>query len=148
MLFLLGGKLCVSLFDGVVRHLRFAVFVEDTLIIIASGALQTHLAASTDIAQYISENYHLQLTLDDAAKIAYMERTHFSKRFKQLTGFGFQDYLTQTRIRAAENLLQTTDLSISEIAEHCGFSSSNYFGDAFRRWKGISPSTYRKKQAK
>lgn len=96
-----------------------------------------------DVARYISENYDMQISLQDAADMVFMEQTYFSKRFRQLTGFGFQEYLTQTRIRAAELLLESTDLSMGEIAERCGFSSSNYFGDAFRRWKGMSPSAYR-----
>ncbi len=96
-----------------------------------------------EIARYISENYDTDFSLQDAAQMVYMEQTYFSKRFKQLTGFGFQEYLTQTRIRAAEKLLKDTVLSVSEIAEHCGFTSSNYFGDAFRRWKGVSPTAYR-----
>ena len=100
-----------------------------------------------DVARYISENFDTQLTLQDAAKMVYMEQTYFSKRFKQLTGFGFQEYLTQTRIRAAEQLLKTTEYSVSEISLRCGFTSSNYFGDAFRRWKGMSPSEYRRQNA-
>ena len=98
-----------------------------------------------EVARYISENYHLPLTLHEAAQMAYMEDTYFSKRFKMLTGFGFQEYLTQTRIRAAQQLLSDTQLSVGEISERCGFSSSNYFGDAFRRWTGTSPSAYRQK---
>ena len=96
-----------------------------------------------DVARYISKHFDMPLSLQDAAAMVYMEQTYFSKRFKQLTGFGFQEYLTQTRLRAAELLLESTDLSMGEIAEQCGFTSSNYFGDVFRRWKGVSPSAYR-----
>lgn len=96
------------------------------------------------IAKYISEHYNEDITLSTAAKMAYLEKTYFSKRFKLLTGFGFQEYLLQTRILAAEKLLLETKQSISKIAESCGFSCSNYFGDVFRRYKGISPTEYRK----
>ena len=72
-----------------------------------------------------------------------MEKTYFSRRFKALTGFGFLEYLTQTRIRAAEQLLIETELSIENIAELTGFSCSNYFGDVFRHYKGVSPTAYR-----
>ena len=95
------------------------------------------------VARYISEHYASQMTLEDAAQVAHMEKTYFSKQFKALTGFGFLEYLTQTRIRAAEQLLTETDLSIVDIAELAGFSSSNYFGDVFRRYNGISPTAYR-----
>ena len=97
------------------------------------------------IAKYISEHYNEDITLSMAANMAYLEKTYFSKRFKLLTGFGFQEYLLQTRILAAEKLLLETKQSISKISENCGFSCSNYFGDVFRRYKGISPSEYRKK---
>lgn len=95
------------------------------------------------LTKYIALNYAQPITLADAADRACMERTSFSKRFKTLTGFGFQEYLTQTRLQAAEQLLRNTDLSMGEIAEQCGFSSANYFGDVFCRWKGVSPSQYR-----
>lgn len=97
------------------------------------------------VARYISENYQSEITLHNAAQMAYMEDTYFSKRFKLLTGFCFSEYLTQTRIKAAETLLVSSELNISEISDFCGFSSSNYFGDVFRRIKGVSPSEYRKK---
>lgn len=96
------------------------------------------------VARYISENYTESLTLQAAARLAGLEETYFSRRFKRLTGFGFHEYLTQTRLLAAAQLLECTDLNMVDIAERCGFSSSNYFGDVFRRWKGISPSQYRK----
>jgi hypothetical protein len=50
-------------------------------------------------AKYISEHYADWLTLEDAARIAQMEKTYFCKRFKALTGFGFLEYLTQTRLQ-------------------------------------------------
>ena len=98
-----------------------------------------------EAARYISTHYSQPITLHDAAQMAFMEETYFSKRFKALTGVGFREYLTQTRLRAAEQMLLETDLSMSEIAEHCGFSGGNYFGDVFLRHHGISPSDYRKK---
>ncbi len=97
------------------------------------------------VAAYISENYASEITLDFAAEMACMEKTYFSKRFKTLTGFGFCEYLTRTRINAAQALLLSSELNVSEISDACGFSTSNYFGDVFRRLHGASPSEYRKK---
>lgn len=96
------------------------------------------------VARYISQNYAQPFSLEDAARMAHMEKTYFSKRFKTLTGFGFLEYLTQTRLRAAEQMLRETDLSVGQIAERCGFCTGNHFGDIFRRWFGLSPSEYRK----
>lgn len=98
-----------------------------------------------EVMHYISENYAADITLQNAADMAFMERTYFSRCFKQIAGFGFNDYLTHTRLRAAEQLLQYSDLSICQISEQCGFSSSNYFCDVFKRaHNGMSPTQYRK----
>lgn len=93
---------------------------------------------------YINEHYAEEITLGGVAKILLMEETYFSKKFKQLTGLGFKEFLIQTRIKKAEEMLAATKLEISEIAEKCGFTSSNYFGDAFKKINGISPRQYRK----
>ena len=95
-------------------------------------------------ARYISEHFSEEITLSDAAAMAFMEETYFSKKFKQLTGFGFKEYLITTRVKAAENLLKTTNMSVGEIADACGFSSSNYFGSVFKRLLGVSPANYQK----
>ena len=95
---------------------------------------------------HIHHHYAADLTLAEAARIACMEETYFSKRFKAETGFGFQEYLIQTRIAAAEKLLQFSTASIRQVAAQCGFSSSTYFGDVFRRVTGCAPSTYRRTQ--
>lgn len=97
-----------------------------------------------EAARYISDNYDHEITLHTASRVACMEATYFSKCFKQLTGFGFHDYLTQIRLKKAEEFLRSSQLSISEIADSCGFLSSNYFGDVFKKYKGISPRTFRK----
>ena len=98
------------------------------------------------VAHYMQENFSEPLTLEDAARMACMERTYFSKRFKALTGFNFSSYLTQLRLSAARQLLLNTDMNISEIAAHAGFSGSNYFGDVFLRAYGMSPTEYRKRR--
>ena len=99
-----------------------------------------------EAAQYISEHYTDDLTLDAVASVACMEKTYFCKCFKSITGFGYNEYLTRVRMQAAENLLLKTDLSVSKIASQCGFSGSNYFGDVFRRCYGISPSAFRRQK--
>ena len=96
------------------------------------------------VAHHITYHYDQELTLTGAAAMAALEPTYFSKQFKALTGFGFHNYLTYTRLQAAKQLLQKTELSMGEIAEQCGFSEANHFSNVFRRWNGISPSAYRK----
>lgn len=121
------------------------------LTVLRCGTPQPKCAENTaekiqKVTHYINQNFHQPITLRDAAKMACLEDTYFSKQFKAFTGFGFLDYLTQIRLQEAQQLLRTTALSLGDISELCGFSGSNYFGDVFRRYTGISPSAYRKQQ--
>lgn len=93
---------------------------------------------------YISHNFHTNITLDDVAKRLHLNTSYFSKKFKTINGFGFKEYLNTVRINHSEKLLLETDLSITEIAFQCGYQNSNYYGDAFRHLNGISPTEFRR----
>ena len=68
---------------------------------------------------------------------------HLSRIVRQMTGRTVVDYINQMLLMEASWLLQTTDLSISAIAERLHFSDQSSFGRFFTRMKGISPKTYR-----
>lgn len=97
-----------------------------------------------EIATYIYQNYDKKLTLVDMSEKFNISRSYLSKKFKVITGFGFKEYVVNVRIKNACRLLLETNKSITDIAFECGFNDSNYFGDAFRHIKGVSPNKYRK----
>ncbi|MBP3543379.1 MAG: helix-turn-helix transcriptional regulator [Lachnospiraceae bacterium] len=97
-----------------------------------------------EVAKYICMNYNTQITLEDAAKQANMSAAYFSRKFKRTTGFGFKEYLSNVRLKEAATLLLETNDSITDIALRCGYNDSNYFGDVFKKMKGMSPYQYRK----
>ena len=73
---------------------------------------------------------------------------YLSRLFRRVTGQSIVDYLNNRRIEAAQKLLETTELSISAIAEQTGFASAAHFRRVFREVMDISPLQYRKKQTK
>ena len=95
-------------------------------------------------ARYIMDNYYNNITLPQVAERVNMSSTYFSKKFKEVTGFGFKEYILNIRIKKACELLLETKLSITDIAYKTGFNDSNYFGDVFKKIRGISPLKYRK----
>jgi YesN/AraC family two-component response regulator len=97
-----------------------------------------------EIATYIYNNYSRKISLDGMAQRFHISRSYLSKKFKAVTGFGFKEYIVNVRIKNACRMLLETNQSITDIAFECGFNDSNYFGDAFRHVKGMSPNKYRK----
>lgn len=104
-------------------------------------------ASDADIlaaTKYIYQNFRKPLTLDEVASIASLSPTYFSKKFKQVTGMGFKEYLNYVRLKHAQTALLTTTNTITDIALEYGFNDSNYFKDLFKKVYGKSPREYRK----
>ena len=97
-------------------------------------------------ARYIEAHFSEDISLSEIASFAGFSPSYFSRKFKAITGQGFRQFRDEIRLKNAASLLRDTDLSISEIAGRCGYSSSTYFGDSFRAYYGISPSGYRSRE--
>lgn len=97
-----------------------------------------------EVAAYLCEHAGEPITLTEVAAHFAVSPSHLSRVFHQETGFGVREYLVHYRIRQACDLLLNTNLSVTQIADRCGFSDSNYFGDAFKKATGLSPREYRK----
>lgn len=73
----------------------------------------------------------------------HVTTTHLSRVVRQMTGRTVTDYINQMLIMEATWMLQSTDLSIADIAERLHFSDQSSFGRFFTRMKGIPPKSYR-----
>lgn len=96
------------------------------------------------ICQYIRDNIS-SVTLDSASAHFGYTGAHLSRLIKKYTGNSFSMFLKTQRILKAESLLVKTDLPTSDIAEHLGLDSKEYFCRMFKRVNGIAPSVYRKR---
>jgi two-component system response regulator YesN len=97
-----------------------------------------------DIMMFVDDQYcDLQLSLAMLADRFSVTETYLSRMFKEKTGINFFDYLEGLRIGQSKQLLLTTALTVGDIAQRVGYSSSNTFGRAFKRTVGISALAFR-----
>ena len=97
---------------------------------------------------YMNQHFGEQISLETMSEISFLTASAFSKKFKAETGTNYCEYLTMLRISKASKLLAATDLSVTEIAEKCGFQSSSYFTLMFKKYNNITPKKYRMKYSK
>lgn len=97
-----------------------------------------------EIKNYIAENLNEKLTVQKFADKTHMSTSHFSRVFKQQTGFSPYDYVLITRLNKAKYLLQKTDMTVASIAYETGFNSESNFICFFTDSEGISPGKFRK----
>lgn len=85
-------------------------------------------------------------TLAELAKEATMSRTTFAEHFKNVAGVAPLTYLTEWRMRLAENALRADSASVSALADSLGYSSVSAFSNAFKRVVGVAPQRVRGKE--
>lgn len=99
----------------------------------------------SEIAKYITENYHESISLADIADSFYISKCYLSRIFKEITGFTVNEYINITRIKRAQQLLEQSKYNITEIADIVGYESITYFEKVFKKYLETSPLKYRKK---
>lgn len=97
----------------------------------------------TNVLAYIDSNIENNITVQELAEIAYMHPNYFIRLFKQHIGVPPIQYITRRKTEKAKALLMSTKSSVSEIAEHLGFSDLYYFSKQFKKNVGLSPSEFR-----
>lgn len=92
---------------------------------------------------FINRNYKEDITGRDVCTEVGMSYCYFSRNFKLVTGTSFKEYLNITRVNHAEQLLATTDKSISDICFECGYNDVSYFIKVYREHKMVAPGKFR-----
>lgn len=102
--------------------------------------MQVYLIERVD--RYIKNHYGEPLSVGRIAAQFHYSRTRFSTLYKELTGRGVNEMISEVRIEHAKELLLWGGLSVGEVAERCGFSSLQYFSHKFSEKTGMSPTKY------
>lgn len=94
------------------------------------------------LMMYIAEHYDT-VTLEEASKLMGFSTGYFCRLFKQVFSVTFHQFLDNVRFQAAKELMEYTNLTISEISEKTGFSHVTRFYREFKRIEGMTPHQYR-----
>ena len=93
--------------------------------------------------EYIENNYASRISLDTLARLTGLSPKYFCRCFRAIVHRSPIEYLNHYRIECASFLLTTTDMSVAEIAQRCGYNDSSFFIKQFKRYKNTTPFQYR-----
>ncbi|NBD26949.1 response regulator transcription factor [Paenibacillus glycinis] len=136
---------CMSTIYGHVRYDE----LEQELIAVLPTLLKGSGSCSGDkqikkMIDLIRRNYVENLKLETLAEVFNYNSAYLGKLFKSETGEYFNTYLDKVRIEKAKELLDQ-GLKVYQVAEKVGYANVDYFHGKFRKYVGVSPTSYRKK---
>lgn len=112
-------------------------------IILNEMLLPEHDKIIIESIEYIDT--HLDdVTVESLCEYLDISRTGLYETFSKKTKTGVAAFIRDKRLTRAKSLLETTDLSVKEISQECGFDDYNYFSRVFKKRYGISPKSLKK----
>ena len=94
---------------------------------------------------YIIKNIYHPLSIEEIAQKFHYSESHLRAIYRSEMKLSIGAYIQEIRIHKAQEYLGSTDLTISAIAELCGYTSLYVFSNSFKKYLKISPLQYRKK---
>ncbi len=118
---------------------------ESDRVYLAGPLFATGAGAEFDVVvRYVLDNIDGEVRMGEAARIAGMSETKFSRAFKGMSGHNFVDFVRKLRVAQACRLLRQTDIPVSSICFDVGFGNLSNFNRQFRAETGTSPRSYRR----
>lgn len=103
----------------------------------------SHFRGIDDTLNYLHENLHARLSLDEMANHAGLSKSHFVRLFKEQTQYSPMDYFIHLKMQHACMLLSLSFMTIREISDTLGYDDPYYFSRVFKKTIGESPAMYR-----
>ncbi|AZS16302.1 AraC family transcriptional regulator [Paenibacillus lutimineralis] len=150
----LNSEIAYTLSDMFIQQIEsdtnFNTFVETIKKVFKEYAKQVMLAKEQryskvviKVEQFIYNNLYQKLSVQEIANNVGLSADYLSKQFKKDTGITIVDYILQEKIKEAKNLINYTNLSISEISNYLQFYDQSHFIRVFKRICGITPKQYK-----
>lgn len=97
----------------------------------------------TSMLIFVEENLTKDCALTNVSEAVGYDYTYISKLFKKRIGMTYNEYVNSRRIHESLHFLRSTDISIADVAEKCGFGTFRTFSRQFLLATGVTPSEYR-----
>lgn len=122
----------------------FVLFISELVVTYQEAQVEDGGAAGTalPILQYL-EHHYADCTLEGTAERFSLNPTYLSALLKEKVGLSYRELVQHLRLSAAERLLKTTSLPVSEIARQVGYENVTFFYRIFERRRGCKPGEYR-----
>ena len=99
-----------------------------------------------EMVSYIQQNFTGKISLREFGEQFHLSEKYISRYFKEHFHITLSQYVAYLRLEYAKQLLQDTDISVTEVAMRSGYQNISYFIRSFKKTYGVSPLKYRKKQ--
>lgn len=100
--------------------------------------------AVQEMLEFVDGSYRTGLTLKDFCERRHYSLSYVSRRFKQETGLCVRDYVQKIRVEKSCELLEGSDMRVSEVARAVGYEDIKFFNQVFKKRMQVSPREYRR----
>lgn len=108
------------------------------------GISEHQAALARNICSYLLEHIEQRITIAELAELFNVSAARIRNCFSGVYGMSIHSYMRAQRMRAAANLLHSTDRTVLDIAGQFGYDNASKFAGAFRTVMGVTPAQYRK----
>lgn len=134
----------ISFFGEWQRHVWFQQLLQELCAHAATETLSPAATVAERAAEFLRKNYYRKINYRDIGKALRFHPNHIARCMRAVYDCTPMEYLQRVRLEQARLLLVSSDLSIEQIADRCGFSQLAYFSRVFKQSEGISPNEFRK----
>ena len=133
---------------SILRLIGYLCLLLDTLIQSSSTRQEAHHTQLRDFyvqeaISYMELHYQHNITVEEIASACRLNRSYFSKLFKEKMGCPPQEYLIRLRLSKAADMMRNTTMLISDISASCGYPNQLHFSRAFKQHYGVPPREWR-----
>ncbi|WP_337099043.1 helix-turn-helix domain-containing protein [Paenibacillus sp. YIM B09110] len=134
-------------------ELAVSILIKQILLLLLRGDSRKVLTLQEDfdrtrlrpVLDYIEMHLTDRIQVEEVCKIANMSYYYFVKYFKKTIGLSFTEYVNYRKVKWAERILLTKDLSISEVGERIGMPNMAHFYKMFKKYNDCSPKQFQRK---